>query len=410
MLSLSRSLSTFATLVLMTLAALSVGASSQSFAVLQNFNNANGRRPVTPPILASDGNLYGATLNGGAYSRGVIYKLTPQNQLSTFYTFCSQTNCADGSFPEFGPFQGKDGNLYGTTSNGGANNLGEVYKLTLNGEITVLHSFCLCESGWNPNSLVEDGQGGFYGTTQQSGANGDGAVFHLSAQNQLTTIYSFCDSQASCVNAWDNTGTALPLILAPDGNIYGITTTGGHRYLTCAGDGCGTVFKITPQGEFSLVYSFCSLDHCADGGQPLWMILGSDGNFYGTTTLGGFGTGSGGTVFQLTTSGVLNILHSFTGGQSSTGYAPYDLIEGANGTLYGITFYGGNQEPACSKDGCGTVFSLTTSGDFESLHSFDGSDGSTPAGLVQSSETTLAGTTSYGGTHGYGVIFNLDLN
>lgn len=409
MLSLFRGFPTFAKFILTALAAWPLGASAQSFEVLQYFNNANGSRSLTPPIVASDGNLYGATLQGGTHSLGVIYKLTPRNELTTLYTFCSQTNCADGSLPEFGPIQGKDGNLYGTTTNGGAHDLGEVYKLTLSGELTVLHSFCHCAEGWDGDGLVEDGEGGFYGTTLEGGANLFGAIFHLTGQGKLTVLYSYCESQPGCVSAFNNNGEAKPLILGPDGNIYGITSTGGYRYFLCSPGGCGTIFRITPQGEFSVVHSFCSLDHCADGNEPQWLILGSDGNFYGTTALGGFGA-TGGTVFQLTTRGVLNTLHTFTAGQGSTGSAPYDLVQGTNGMLYGITFYGGNEERRCPSTGCGALFSLTTSGDFESLHSFDGSDGFTPAGVVQSSETTLTGTTSYGGERGYGVIFSFDLN
>ncbi|MGC1371393.1 MAG: choice-of-anchor tandem repeat GloVer-containing protein [Candidatus Sulfotelmatobacter sp.] len=406
----SRSLFAFTALLLLTLAALPQGASAQSFAVLQDFNYTNGRRPLTPPILASDGNLYGATLKGGAHPSGVIYKLTPQGELTAFYTFCSHPSCVDGSSPEFGPTQGKDGNLYGTTSTGGANNLGMVYKLTLSGELTVLHSFCLCAEGWYPNSLVEDGKGGFYGSTLEAGSHQYGTIFHLTGQGQLTTLYNFCDSQPGCISAYSNDGEPQPLILGADGNIYGVTDTGGHSYFLCSVGGCGTVFEITPQGEFSIIYNFCSLAHCADGAQPLWLVQGVDGNFYGTTSLGGSGITGGGTVFQLTASGVLSTLHSFSTAMGNSGYAPYDLIQGTNGVLYGITSFGGNEAEQCQNLGCGSVFSVTTSGAFESLHDFDVTDGYVPAGIVQTSDTTLTGTTSYGGAHKDGVIFSLNFN
>jgi uncharacterized repeat protein (TIGR03803 family) len=406
----SRSRSAFAAIVLIALVALPLAASAQSFAVLQSFDKSDGQEPLTPPILASDGNLYGATLQGGARSSGLIYKLTPQGKFSTFYTFCSHTNCTDGSIPMFGPIQGKDGNLYGTTSNGGVHDLGEVYKLTLSGKLTVLHSFCLCDDGWDPNSLAEDGQGGFYGTTLEAGSHQFGTIFHLSAQGELTTLYNFCDTQPGCINAYTNNGEPQPLILGTDGNIYGITSTGGQYYDHCSPGGCGTVFKITPQGEFGIVYNFCSLSGCADGGVPAWLIQGSDGNFYGTTGLGGSEAVGGGTVFQLTTSGALTTLHSFSAGKNSVGaYAPYDLIQASNGTLYGITVLGGGEDQ-CNNHGCGTVFSVTTSGSFESLHNFAGSDGWAPAGVVQTSASTLQGTTSYGGAHNDGVIFSLNLN
>jgi len=372
--SLSRSFSALAAVVLITLVALPMAASAQDFAVLQNFNVTNGDDPLTPPILASDGNLYGATGHGGANATGLIYKLTPQNELTTLYAFCSHTNCADGSDPASGPFQGKDGNLYGTTSYGGANGFGVVYKLTLSGKLTVLHSFCQCDDGWYSDGLVADAKGGFYGTTLEGGSHQYGTIFHLTGQGKLSTLYNFCDSQANCINAYDNSAPQ-PLILGIDGNVYGITNTGGQYSYPCSAGGCGTVFKVTPQAEFSIVYSFCSLTNCADGGQPAGLLQGSDGNFYGTS-----------------------------------GYAPYNLIQASNGTLYGTTIFGGNEDQTCKNLGCGTVFSVTTSGAFESLHSFDASDGYVPVGLVQTSDATLSGTTSFGGAHDGGVIFSLNLN
>ncbi len=408
----SSSFLAFTALILIALFALSLSAAAQNFAVLQNFDNANGKRPLTAPILGSDGTLYGATPEGGAHLHGLVYKLTSKNELSALYSFCSQSNCADGASPEFGPILGKDGNLYGTTSNGGANNLGVVYRLTLGGTLTVLHSFSHGAEGWDPNSLVSDGSGGFYGTTLEAGVNNYGTIFHLDAQGELTTLYSFCGSQPTCaVNAYTNTGEAQPLILGTDGNLYGITTTGGHSFDVCPADGCGTVFKITPQGEFGTIYEFCSLANCADGGEPAWLIQGSDGNFYGTTSLGGSAAKGGGTVFQLTTGGVLSTLHSFSAAESTgSGYSPYDLVQASNGTLFGVTFFGGNYVQQCEKLGCGTVFSVTTSGDFASLHNFDFSDGLAPAGIVQTSDTTLDGTTSSGGAHAEGVIFSVKLN
>jgi len=408
--SLSRSFSALAAVVLITLVALPMAASAQDFAVLQNFNVTNGDDPLTPPILASDGNLYGATGHGGANATGLIYKLTPQNELTTLYAFCSHTNCADGSDPASGPFQGSDGNLYGTTSYGGANGFGVVYKLTLSGKLTVLHSFCQCDDGWYSDGLVADAKGGFYGTTLEGGSHQYGTIFHLTGQGKLTTLYNFCDSQANCINAYDNSAPQ-PLILGIDGNVYGITNTGGQYSYPCSAGGCGTDFKVTPQAEFSIVYSFCSLTNCADGGQPAGLLQGSDGNFYGTTSLGGSEASGGGTVFQLKTSGVLKTLHSFSAAKDGTsGYAPYNLIQASNGTLYGTTIFGGNEDQTCKNLGCGTVFSVTTSGAFESLHSFDASDGYVPVGLVQTSDATLSGTTSFGGAHDGGVIFSLNLN
>jgi len=408
--SLSRNLSAFAALLLITLIALPLAAPAQDFTVLHYFDGANGSNPQSPPVLAGDGNVYGAAGRGGANSAGLIYKLTPQGELSTLYTFCSVASCTDGQFPSFGPIPGKDGNLYGTTSNGGANNLGEVYKLTPGGTLTVLYSFCAlanCADGWDPISLVGDGKGGFYGTTGQAGAHNNGTIFHLTSQGKLTTLYNFC-SQKNCADGTGNFVGSAPIIGA-DGNIYGLTANGGNDDpLTCYAQGCGTVFEITPQGQFSTLHTFCNVAGCTDGALPVWMIQGSDGNFYGTTSSGGIRSTPGGTVFKFTPGGTLTTLYSFCAAKAcGSGYAPHDLIQGTGGTLYGTTTFGGNEDQQCQNIGCGTIFSLTPPGAFESLHSFEFSEGYAPSGVVQSSSNTLEGTTSSGGTGSFGSIFSL---
>jgi len=285
--------------------------SSGAFSVLYTFCTAGGYCPdgAIPVGLAegSDGNFYGATAGAPgdsdiSYTPGTVFQVTPRGTLTTLYTFCSQSNCTDGLNPYGAPVQGRDGNLYGTTYNGGANGPfsgGTVYKLTPGGALTTLYSFCLqsgCPDGYLPYAgLVQGGDGNFYGTTWFGGANVDasaGTVFKITPSGALTTLYSFC-SQSNCA---DGQWTVAPLVEGADGNFYGTTYDGGANGGE-NGSG-GTIFKITPSGAFTKLWDFCSLSNCADGYVPYaGLIQGNDGNFYGTNWVGG--VNGAGTVFSL---------------------------------------------------------------------------------------------------------------
>ena len=249
---------------------------------------------TAPPAQASTG------------TRGTVFKVTPTGTLTTLYNFCSQTNCADGADPYAVLVQGTDGNFYGTTEVGGANNIGTVFKVTPAGTLTTLYSFCSqtnCADGEAPEGgLVQGNDGNFYGTTSEGGNSNSectsgggtcGTLFQITPGGTLTTIYSFC-SQANCA---DGSGSIAGLFQGSDGNFYGTTAAGGITTSECAG--CGTLFQITPGGAFTTVYSFCSLTNCADGDAPYAGLLqGSDGNLYGTTFFGG-STNNDGTVYEL---------------------------------------------------------------------------------------------------------------
>jgi uncharacterized repeat protein (TIGR03803 family) len=241
-------------------------------------------------VQATNGGLYGTTLGGGTNSAGTIFKITPGGTLTTLYSFCPQTNCTDGAGPQAGLVQAANGDLYGTTIGGGANDDGTIFKITPGGTLTTLYSFCSqtnCTDGFYPlGGLVQAANGDFYGTTYGGGANGGGTAFKITPGGTLTTLYSFC-SQTNCT---DGGGLEAGLVQAADGDLYG-TTYGYGAY------GGGTVFKITPGGTLTTLYSFCS-HGCTDGRHPYaGLVQDTNGDFYGTTHEGA--SNNGGTVFRL---------------------------------------------------------------------------------------------------------------
>jgi len=303
---------------------------------------------------------------------------SPANK-TTFKTLL-EFDAINGGNPSGPLVQGLDGNLYGTTAFAGANGAGTVYKITTSGTLTVLHNFCSqsnCADGLDPlYGLVLSPDGDFYGTA--------GAVFFkITPAGALTTLYTFCSGE-NC------TGGLYPngVVLAADGNFYGTTLAGG------AGNDAGVVFKLTPAGVFTKLYNFCSQPNCTDGSSPaVPLIQGTDGDFYGTTQAGG--TKNDGTVFKITSEGVLTVLHSF---DSSDGASPEAaLVEAANGNFYGTTSKGG-----ANADG-GTIFEVTASGTFTLLYSFcsqtNCTDGNSPyAGLMQAVGENFYGDTLAGGS------------
>jgi len=291
-------------LVLGAFTAISIHA--QTLTTLHSFNGADGDLPVAGLVQSLDGNLYGTTTEGGGYGGGTIYKISTRGALTTVYRFCSQSGCTDGRQPYVGALlQAADGSIYGNTYHGGVNGLGVIFKLSPSSVLTTLYSFCP-QAGcaeYPQGTLVQAG-GYVYGTTSFGEANNaHGSVFKMAPDGTLTTLCSFC-SQADCA---DGSHPGAGLILGFDGNFYGTTESGGAN---CREPGCGTIFKVTPGGTLTTLYSFCSQTDCVDGSTPLGgLVQGNDGDLYGTTQLGG--SHGLGTVFKITPSGTLTKLYSF---------------------------------------------------------------------------------------------------
>jgi uncharacterized protein (TIGR03437 family) len=414
----------FAVLVLCATTVIALPAQTPTTVV--TFNGTNGDEPQSSLVQDSDGNFYGTTAVGGAYSVGTVFKLTPSGTLTTLYSFCHQyAPCVDGAILYAGLIRASDGNFYGTTNQGGANsNAGTVFKISPGGTLTTLYRFCSqgspCADGASPFAgLIQATDGNFYGTTAV-GANGGGTVFKITPGGTLTTLYSFCSHVGCADGEWPKAG----LIQASDGSFYGTTNQGGAN-------GGGTVFKITPGGTLTTLYSFCSQAGCTDGAAPLaGLIQASDGNFYGTTSSGGAIALSAiptGTVFKITPGGTLTTLYCFCSQAGcADGEAPVAaLVQASDGNLYGTTEAGGANGGALLPEspGYGTVFKITSGGTLTTLYSFCSLAGCADgeellAGLIQATDGNLYGTTVFGGAvngavcvggYGCGTVFSLSV-
>ncbi len=294
----------------------------------------------------SSGNLYGTTDTGGATFAGTVFKVTPEGVLTTIYNFCAQSNCADGSSPTSG-LVSLGGDFYGTTSSGGANNAGTIFKISPSGALTTLYNFCSqpnCADGETVYDTMIEASGKLWGTTQGGGANNFGTVFSITLAGKFTTVHSF--------NSIDGSTPIGGLLHTANGNFYGTTSAGGTR-------DDGTVFKMTATGKLTTIYNFCAKTDCPDGVAPLGgLVQGTNGSFFGTTVDGG--SNFRGTVFEITPAGKLTTIYNFCSQTNcADGEFPYaGLIQASDGKLHGTTLQGGDL--SCnSLNGCGTVFNLT---------------------------------------------------
>jgi uncharacterized repeat protein (TIGR03803 family) len=365
---------------------------------LVSFDGTNGHYPTQGLLLASDGNFYGTTpLYGADY--GTVFRITPTGTLTTIYRFSGSP--PDEGNPLAALIQGSDGNLYGTTAGGGglAFQYGTVFKITLDGTLTTLFVFTYdSTTDTFPNgnapeaALVEGTDGNFYGTTagggrQNGGSSAQGTIFKMSPAGDLLgsfPVYGF--PGIGFPNA--------PLVLGTDGAFYSTSYNDG------GGLASGAVYQFSAAGVVTVLHGF---NDTPDGNIPNGgLVLGGDGNFYGTTEYGG--TSHLGTAYRISPEGTYEELISF---DSSNGAQPFgQMIQATDGNFYGTTVSGGSLLN-------GTVFQLTPAGVLTTVYNFtySGSDGAQPKGtLVQGADRRLYGTTQAGGLYGLGTVFALDLN
>lgn len=405
---------------------------------LVHLSSSTGTTPKAPLLQASDGNFYGTTSSGGASSSGTIFKMTPAGVLTVVKAFTNTTNTAYGNNCVAALIQGSDGNLYGTTSSGGGLGLGTLFKITTGGTFTSLVSFTGTSGaalGSAPQTaLVQASDGNLYGTTTTGGAGGGfGTVFKVTTSGAFTSLLSFTGTTGSFLGS--NAQSAL--VQWTDGNLYGMTTSGGAN-------NAGTIFRVTTAGALTTLLSFSSTPNgvnpygalalgndgnfygTANAGStqsrgtafsispstgtftriyvftvspPYYknMIRGSDGNFYGGAAYGNAGEGS---VFKLTPGGVFSSPTQFT---SNNFAAPY-LLQGSDGNLYGSS---------PTESGSGLLIKLTPAGVRSTMATFTGTSGAkvgstVVTGMIQGRDGNLYGVTSAGGTGGgYGTVFTV---
>ncbi len=384
-------------------------AQSTFFTSLLSFNGSNGSTP-NDLMQGADGNFYGTTQFGGGNSRcdgsstGTVFKISPAGMLTTLHVFA---DLYDGEQPDAGLIQATDGNFYGTTSLGGGSHcyphhVGTVFSMTPNGYFAALYTFSYWDGAFPTGPLVQNQSFfPFTGTTTGGGDYGQGVVFSANTNGGAGTLYTFC-SQPNCT---DGATPVAGLAKASDGNFYG-TTNGGGVY------GYGTVFRITLDGALTTLYSFCSQPNCTDGANPAAaLVQASDGNLYGTTLSGGTGyqgdqcqgPSGCGTIFKITPDGALTTLYSFCSQLNCTdgGEPAARLVQATDANLYGTTeAYGGTNH-------YGTVFKITRTGTLSTLYRFNGSDGSSPRALVEATDGSFYGTTGGGGANGNGTVFRI---
>jgi uncharacterized repeat protein (TIGR03803 family) len=293
-------------------------------------------------VQASDGNLYGTTYLGGDQGGGVVFRVTPAGAYTVLHAFDLDNKGAGR--PYTGLVQAGDGNLYGTTLRGGDNDRGTVYRIGIGGEFSVIHSFN-GDDGQSPEgTLIVGHDGNLYGTTLQGGTDNRGVIYRISTAGNFERLYSFPSLGAfNSSGLATNTTGANPragLLLGADGNYYGTAYQGGAH-------GYGTLFRMSQTGEVTLVHAFAGPSFGA--GFPLsGVVQDADGNFYGTSERGGYI--NRGAAWRVDTAGTFTLLHGFTGA-ASEGMQPYAGLLFANGALYGASF-------SDQVSGTGAIFKL----------------------------------------------------
>lgn len=338
---------------------------ANAFSVLAHLNGAAmGNVPLNNLAIGKDSTFYGVAQNGGAYNYGTVFKICG----GTTTVVKSFNRLTDGALPAGGLLRGSDGNMYGTTTTGGTNGGGTIFKITPTGAFAVIRHLKSTTDGSAPKGTLVQGPDGYlYGTTSAGGPTSNGTIFKINtAGTDFKVLRAF-------VVATDGSKPETGLVFK-DSVFYGITGT-SPRF-----------FKINSLGYFTVLKAFAST---ADGSAPAGsLIIGTDGAFYGTMFSGG--SFSRGTIFRITTAGVITNLRHLNG-TTDGGYPKGGLVQGSDGAFYGTTQSGG-------ATGYGVVYRITTAKAFSVLHSFNiVTDGGTPqGGLIIAPKITLVANAQTG--------------
>ena len=369
---------------------LAATATAQSFRTLRTFAPlTEGNSPYPSLVEGADGKFYGTNSVNGKNGNGTVFTINADGSGFLVLSAFPETN--GGTQPRGGVVQTRDGNFYGTTYAGGFNGFGVLYRVTPAGTLTYLDDFNNGNPGASPTgTLVEGRDGLLYGTARYGGANNYGSVFTATVPDgKLATLVSIGGNLAGYYPQSD-------LVLAQDGNFYGTTDQGGTSNY-------GVFFRVTPGGTYTVLYNFAG---SADGGVPYrGVVQALDGTFYGVCQSGG--TYGLGTVYRVVLSGsnvTVTGLHSFNPSLAEGNTPTGALVVASDNNLYGTTSVGGLGNG-------GTIYRVTPSGGFTVLYTFaNGTDGGNPVGgLAQGSDGRLFGTTA-GQNGSLGTIFRLDLN
>jgi uncharacterized repeat protein (TIGR03803 family) len=385
-------------LVMLALAVPGVDAAA-SFTVLHSFSGPDGETPAVPLVQGADGFIYGVAAHGGDFTvlapdgGGTAFRMDAAGTVTSLHSFGGLEGAVPNSL-----IQGRDGLFYGTAVYGGQPavsslqpGFGTVFRMDAAGAVTVLHVFPANDTGAHPNPIVQGADGGLYGSV--SGGAGSlghfpGYVYRLDpVTGAFRHLHDFVIS--------DGENPTGPLFQAADGFFYGTTNEGGPW-------DSGVVYKVDALGNFVLLHSLSPF-WPGEGSEPKGGVIGaSNGFFYGTTELGGYG----GEIFRIDAAGTFVVIHPFDA-YASDGWKPVSgLIEGRDGFLYGTAPIGGQPVTAIRY---GVIYRMDKAGAVTVLHTFTGPDGIRPqAALVQGSDGALYGTTTVGGAFGLGVVFRVD--
>jgi uncharacterized repeat protein (TIGR03803 family) len=364
-------------------------ASAQTYSVLFTYPvTSSGYDGILPPDVLSqgqDGALYTTNNSDGTFNQGSVFKMSTSGQMTIIYSFCPVAGCVDGANPQGGVMLGFDGNLWGTTQIGGAHAAGTAFKVTPSGTLTKIWDFANGTDESVPFSAILQGQDtNYYGVSYGQYVGQYGAFFKITPSGTFSVLADF-----------NYTDGALPNLPAQgtDQNFYGTAQLGGSS-------GLGVVYKATPAGVITVLHNFTGYPN--DGTYPKGtLVQGNDGAFYGVTYEGG--AHNLGIIFRITTSGAYTVLHSFAGYNTEGSLSQAGLVLGTDGNFYGTTGAGGTKN-------LGTLYKVNSSGTVTSLYNFcdptcNGYSPITP--LVQHTNGKFYGNTT-GNSNGGGVFFSLD--